>query len=479
MYLTKLSKIRKGLRFRITLVYSTLFGLFICIFAYIISAQYRETASSDFDAALTNYAIDLSNHVQIESIDFKHSVILPKGEAKKNFPFVLGKSYHALRSIEGKILTTSPMPFGEIPYFMGLALKEDYTHRMQTIKYGEKTFRAVNLKMTSSDGKAFILQVATPSDILEDQTKRNFLINLLTIPALILLSSLVSYLLAGNALKPIKTLTMTANNIAASNLSLRVPEIDTGDEIDELSKTFNNLLARLEKAFKGQEHFVANASHQLNTPLSIIKGELDVLESKLRSPQEVVKFHKSLREELERLIDLMKNMLLVSRVEAGLESFVFYPIRLDEVLLNVLSRMRPKALEKKIVKRFNISEELVESDLVIVKGEKQLLNCLFENLLDNSIKYSPEGSTIRLDMKSGPTGLEVSIQDEGPGINEEDLQKIMSERFKRGSGTIMPGTGIGLKIAYQIAHYHNASINYQRLKPQGSLFTVKFLNKSL
>jgi signal transduction histidine kinase len=135
---------------------------------------------------------------------------------------------------------------------------------------------------------------------------------------------------AGNALSPVQSLAEMVNKIAATNLSLRIKSPDTEDEISNLAHTFNMLLERLETAFKAQEHFVANASHQLNTPLSIIKGELEVLESKSRSPEEIEKFHRSLKEELERLINLVKNLLMIARVEAGQEDFVYLPQRVDE-----------------------------------------------------------------------------------------------------------------------------------------------------
>src|SRR5690606_35993502 len=152
----------------------------------------------------------------------------------------------------------------------------------------------------------------------------------------------------------------------------RVPVAKTGDEVEELSKTFDNLLERLEKSFKAQENFVGNASHQLNTPLSIIKGELDVLESKPRSKEEHAKFLASLREEIERLIDLVKKMLLISRVESGLEKFEFQPIRLDDLLLTTSSRLRIKARENKVSVKFNIDENLNPLELEI-PGERQLL----------------------------------------------------------------------------------------------------------
>ncbi|WPU63622.1 ATP-binding protein [Peredibacter starrii] len=464
-----------GIRFRLTLVYSTLFGLFICAFAYIITNQYLQDGRADFDHGLFNYAIDLSEHLEVDHAGLKINFTLPASEDRKAFPFMLQETYYFVRSIDGKIISRGDekSPFDEIPFDPTLPRKEDYTHRFFTFNSNDLHYRAVNLKITNRSGKKeMILQVATPSDALEDQERRHLVMTSLMVPILILISSFASYLIAGNALTPIKSLTDTANNIAAKNLSLRVPEVNTGDEVAELSKTLNNLLERLEKSFKAQEHFVSNASHQLNTPLAIIKGELDVLESKPRNIEDYVRFQKSLREEISRLIELVANMLLVSRVESGLENFIFNPQRIDDLLLTTSSRLAYKSREKKVTVRFNISEDIPPESLTVM-GEKQLLDSLFENILDNAIKYTPENSTIQIDIKIVNGKLEVWIQDEGPGILG-DFEEFLTKRFHRGPGISIPGTGIGLPIANRIAGYHNAQILYERPGQRGSRFIVRF-----
>lgn len=469
-----MSKVFKGIRFQLTLVYSTLFGLCLIVFAYIISSQYFQSGRADFDSGLINYAIDLSEYLTIKDSSLKVDLNLPSSEKHKAFPFILSQTSYSIRMLNGKIIATSnKKDFYEIPYNASLSSRADYTHRFFSFTSNDKTYRAVNLKITNDIGREMILQVASPLATLEEREQNHQLITSLLVPFLILSSGFFSFLIAGNALKPIKTLTDAANNIAAKNLSLRVPEVSTGDEIEELSKTLNNLLSRLETSFIAQENFVANASHQLNTPLAIIKGELDVLESKTRSPDEVVRFQKSLREEIERLIELVKNMLLISRVESGQQNFIFNPLRLDDLLLTISSRLGFKAREKKIIIRFNIDEDLSETDLEVM-GEKQLLDSLFENILDNAIKYSPEESIVQLEIKKVDEKIEVWVKDQGPGIKDSELKEILTGRYQRSASINIPGTGIGLSIAQKIAHYHHAQIKYVPVEPRGSHFIVRF-----
>lgn len=477
MYFSKLSKFGfpvRGLRSRLTFVYSTLFGLVICIFSFVIIRQNIHSYRQEFDSSLLNYAIDISGQISLDADRFSFTLNLPSREFKKDFPFSLTDTSYTVRSIAGGTLARggSQTPFFDIPYNPDLAQKADYTHRFFDLKVGPQFYRVVNMKITNERGQVLILQVATPSASLRRQQKLNIVVSIIIIPLLILFASILSAYIAGKAMFPVKQLTSTAAQ-AATNLSLRVPEIDTGDEIWELSKNFNTLLGRLEKSFKAQEDFVANASHQLNTPLAIIKGELDVLESKERQLEDHERFRKSLREELERLIKLVDTMLLVSRVESGQGNFIFAPLRIDEILLNTSSRMSNRALEKKMTLRFNMSESLYTS-LLELSGEKQLLYCLFENLLDNAIKYSPAGSIVSIDIDEDKEGLMVSIKDQGLGIEPSELSHILSTRFNRGENQLIPGSGIGLSIVQQIAHYHGASIHYRSNSPCGSIFEVHF-----
>ncbi|MFL5784328.1 MAG: sensor histidine kinase [Bacteriovoracaceae bacterium] len=464
----------RGLRVRLTFIYSTLFGFFICVFAFILSNQYLDLLRSDFDAALLNFGLDISSNETITP-GYKGPKI-SEYESRKLFPFSLGSTVYVLRSIEGNVVGGSADKPQDmvIPYRSDLPRSPDYTHRFLSLVYRDIEYRAVNIKLTNAEGHVQILQVAAPAQILKEQKQKLILINLLSIPLLIVISSLLSFLFAGNALRPIKVLTDAARSIAAENLSQRVPETDTKDEVSELSRTFNNLLVRLEKSFRAQENFVANASHQLNTPLSIIKGELDLLESKNdRTPDEVARFRHSLREELERLIDLVKKMLLISRVEAGHENFIMRAQRVDEILLHTTSRLNALARGKKITIRFNISDSF-DVDSLIVKGDRQLLDAMFENILENAIKYSPEETVVTIDVMKASGKIEVAVSDEGPGMTLKEWEKIAQGRFNRGTEISLPGTGIGLSIVQSIAELHRAQLDYRPKDGRGSTFVITF-----
>ncbi len=479
MFFQKLSKLFKGIRFRLALVYSTLFGLFICIFAYILTSQYIQEGRDRFDSALLNYAIDLASDIKHNHQGLVTDLSIPAYEYRKKLPFTITQTLFLVRDLKGNILVTNTENSDlKIPYNPELALRKDYTHRFLFFTYHGTKMRGINMKIRDPQVRPHIIQVAASIADLQDTENKLIIVNVLMIPFLIIISSIAGFVVAGNALSPVQALAETVNNIAATNLSLRIKDPKTEDEISHLATTFNTLLERLETAFKAQEHFVANASHQLNTPLSIIKGELEVLESKARRPEEIEKFHRSLKEELDRLIILVKNLLMIARVEAGQEDFVYSPQRVDEILLATTERLHLKAKEKKITIRFNIDETMDDNpESLVVLGEKQLLDCLFENLLENAIKYSPHESVIKINISAKESELIVSIIDQGVGIASDQANTLFT-RFQRGTGHVgIPGTGIGLSIAAKIAKHHKAIIKYSK-RDIGSEFSITFnLNK--
>jgi signal transduction histidine kinase len=254
------------------------------------------------------------------------------------------------------------------------------------------------------------------------------------------------------------------------NLNERIPVPEAEDEIRELAVTFNGLLERLDKAFASQDRFVANASHQLRTPLTILKGELDVLRRSEAGPDEIRRVLDSVGGEINRLIQLVQDLLLLARLDAGRDTISFSPVRVDEVLLRVVARMQKLAQHKNVQVTTQFSAEEAGSELdAVVLGDDELLDSMFENFIENAIKYSPNGSVVDLAMRVMARQIEIKVSDSGPGIPEDLRQKIF-ERFSRVQpSNIVPGSGLGLAIAAEIANLHNVKIDLTT-GPQGSKF---------
>jgi signal transduction histidine kinase len=185
-----------------------------------------------------------------------------------------------------------------------------------------------------------------------------------------------------------------AHSIGATQLSQRLPVPETQDEIQGLARTLNEMLQRIEQAFQSQERFVADASHQLLTPLSILKGELEQSLKASKSEFSQPATLQSALQEVDHLISLVKNLLLLARVDAGLGAMTLQKLNLDDVVLDAISRVEKVARARDIRLKFDIQNQASEDERPLVLGDEDLLQNLVFNLLENAIKYSPPGSHV-------------------------------------------------------------------------------------
>lgn len=191
---------------------------------------------------------------------------------------------------------------------------------------------------------------------------------------------------------PVAAIIDKANHLSASKLSERLPVPLANDEIRQLSLTLNRLLERLQRAFESQERFLADASHQLRTPLAIIRGELDVFKTRPRTQAEISEFLASGSQELEHLSKMVDDLLLLARVDSGAGTLVIEKIRVDEVLLEVSSRLEPIAKQKDIRIRFDLRPWISDKNPnpFEITGDRDLVRSLFQSILENAIQHSPK-----------------------------------------------------------------------------------------
>jgi signal transduction histidine kinase len=255
------------------------------------------------------------------------------------------------------------------------------------------------------------------------------------------------------------------------------------DELRELAQTFNELLDRLQRSFDGQERFIADASHQLKTPLSILRGELDVLMSRARSPEEFVQFLGSASQEINQLIRMTEDLLILARVDAGQQSLHMSTVHLEELIVEATSRLEKLAHQKHIKLQVDFGEgpqptsstqgysQIPEMPL---QGDPELLACMIANLIENAIKYSGNGSTVQVHAQELPSVYQIEIGDQGVGIDPARLPHIFERFYRAQQGRSgVAGTGLGLAIAQQIARVHQGQIYAVSELGKGSLFTIE------
>jgi len=313
-----------------------------------------------------------------------------------------------------------------------------------------------------------LVQVGMSLENMAKTRRRFLLIMAAVLPLGLLLAGGGGWLLAHRALKPVDRMTQAARRIGGEHLNERLQETGSGDELDRLAKTLNDMLARLDDAFDQMRQFSADASHELQTPLTILKGEMEVALRTQRSPEEYQRVLKSGLEEIDRINHLVEGLLLLARADAGVLRLDVGPLELKELLQEVCEQMKMVA----DVHSISLHSSLLEP--VSVRGDREHLRRLLLNLVDNAIKYTPAGGRVILSLQSDEEWASVRISDTGIGLSMDEQERIFT-RFHRAAEARSQregGVGLGLCIARSIAEAHGGKIQVESTPGQGSTFTV-------
>jgi two-component system OmpR family sensor kinase len=319
------------------------------------------------------------------------------------------------------------------------------------------------------NGKVFgVVQVGEPLASL-DTTLRSILIEfLLIVPFVLLFGALGSYWLAARAFGPIHRLTRTAQHIEAEDLHQRVPVPRARDEVQDLALTFNEMIERLDKAFTQQRRFVADASHELRTPVAAIRSMTDVVLAQGASQEEYVNVLSEVNVVTERLGHLINDLLTLARADEGQVLLERKPVRLDLLAADVAESTESLATER------DITVEVDAQEPVLVLGDEVRLIQVILNLLQNALSYTNAGGKVSLIVKAGDKNALLTVRDTGIGIAAEHLEHIF-ERFYRADAArsrAAGGSGLGLAIVDWIVHAHKGTISIESKVGEGTIFTV-------
>ncbi|HST10800.1 MAG TPA: ATP-binding protein [Terriglobales bacterium] len=306
----------------------------------------------------------------------------------------------------------------------------------------------------------------------EQETLERFKSQLLWLAPLLLLGgSMLAYALSRRALAPVKTVARAANMIDGHSLSLRIQTPNTGDELQQLGDSMNEMLGRLEVCVNCTTNFTADASHELRTPIALIRTEA---ETALRRSRGEAEYRETLRHillEAERTTSLLEELLALARADAGRQILHVEPLDLRGTLQEVATGWRQVAN----VRGMQFSERLLNAELRVI-GDAAALRRVVDILLDNAFKYTPvSGGAISLSAEEVTGRAIISVQDNGVGIAEHDQGRIF-ERFYRVNkerSREMGGAGLGLAIAQWVVEQHQGKITVESTLGAGSIFRVE------
>ena len=319
------------------------------------------------------------------------------------------------------------------------------------------------------DGQLFNISAAVPTEPFDQALDRFRLIEKRFLPLLVILASLLGYWLSGRALAPVNRIIESAEQIGLQNLSHRLEVTKTADELQRLTVTLNAMLERIESSVKSIRQFTANASHDLRTPLSLIRTHAELA---LRRTRTAGEYRESLTRILtlsEQTTGLVEALLTLARADAGASN-----LRMVEIdLATLLDKTNEQVLVLAQSKGVSFSFSPCDAPLCL-RGDSAALETLLRAILDNAVKYTPSGGSIRLQAFERAGEAVIEIKDTGIGIATEDLPRIFDRFFRadQSRSRAVAGSGLGLSIARWIAETHQGRIEVESELGAGSLFRI-------
>jgi heavy metal sensor kinase len=335
---------------------------------------------------------------------------------------------------------------------------------------GEFPVRVVTYPVHVGKDVPYMVQAAESLGGVEEALERASSILLVLTPSVLLLALIGGWLLVGRSLHPVDEMTRAALAMEPGKLAHRIEAPGNDDEIARLADAFNQMLERLDRSFRQIQQFSADASHELKTPLTSIRGAAEVALMGERDPEEYRRALRSIVDDVERMSAIVENLLLLARADANQVRIKSEPVEFQDLVLGVYEQLEPLGHRK------GVALDLSSIDEVTVAGDPLWLNQIAVNLVNNAIKYTPEGGTVTLSLRAdGAAGTaEFSVSDTGPGIPPEHLPRIFDRFYRVDSGRSRDagGVGLGLNIAKWAAEAQGGRIEVKSQVGVGTTFTL-------
>lgn len=322
----------------------------------------------------------------------------------------------------------------------------------------------------------YIVEFGVSTAPMEEVLNRLLDLLALLLPILIVFAAAGGYWLVSWALRPVDQLSQMAEQLSLQNLTLRLPVSPTGDALERLAISLNNMLGRLLDSVQTSRRFLADASHELRTPLTVIKGELQELAREPeRTKVELGERVGSVLEEVARLEHLVSGLLVLSRLDAGETQRAWMEVDLAELFATTAEQMRLMAEDR------GVEIEAKGLRPAVILGDKPRLKQVFVNLLDNAIRFTPSGGVVTLHTQTNEEGSLIEISDTGIGIPQSAMPHVFDRFYRVDEARSREdgGAGLGLSIVKSICAAHGAEINVESRVAGGSRFRIWFPRHSV
>jgi two-component system OmpR family sensor kinase len=482
----------ESVRVRLTLWYAGVLALVLVTLALATYFILRQNTAQRADSSLAELADAFLTTLQAEMKDESGPGSLKRAALEAIFEHRFRDHFYAILNSTGELVASSK----DLPAATPPSPREDSSDIFdsrsfrklvesssrsdaffQNVRGGRGGYRGF-VRHFSASGQTYtliVLQSLHPQEAMLEEVAQTFS---LVIPIAVLLASAGGYFLARKSLAPVVAMSTQAGRIGAANLHERLPVQNEKDELGHLARSFNQLLDRLDQSFDRQRRFMADASHELRTPVAILRGEAEVALSRTeRTPEEYRESLTVLRAESQRLTHIVEDLFTLARADAGQYPLSPHDFYLDELVADCTRTTRTLALAKRITLNCEAAQELP------IHADEALLRRMILNLLDNAIKYTPQDGSVSVACRADGGEYALSITDTGPGIPGV-LQPRIFERFFRADKARSRaesdggGAGLGLSIARWIAEAHHGRLELACSGASGSTFTAYLPAKS-
>lgn len=461
----------KQLRTRLTLWYMVVLGVILGVYVLLVLFFQYVLVTRQI------YHDEVQDVVTVEgllSFDSQGSLQLQQNYFSHTRSHLLIDRLMEIRDPSGVVLYRSPTLNGMSLGGPSLPAEGDENFNERVVRLADGSHAFVISHIHAMQGRTVLIRLGYSLVPFRERMLQFLTILLIALPATLLLAGFVSYAIAKRALMPLAQMAATAEKITATNLNDRIEIENPDDELGHMGRVLNHLMQRLEEAFVQLQRFTADAAHELRTPLASLRtvGELALHEeNSLDGYREAIG---SILEETSRVNQTIESLLLLAKAEATQPGDARTSFSLIELTAEVLLVLEVLVEEHQIT----VEQRGQQSTSAVVHADRGLVRAAIMNILHNAIKFSPVGSTLRIDFapyQSTRRFVEVSVQDQGPGINPSEREKVFDRFFTSADRetAAMCGSGIGLSLAKLVIERNGGEIFFAPSVSEGAQCIVR------
>jgi heavy metal sensor kinase len=449
-----------SVRARLTLWYTAILALVLAVFCGISYVLLASAIRSATDASLAGTARELAS-----------TFGTPRGDRSGHPAFGFADRAVLVYAPDGRLVESSPSRLTLSEHERIRAAVLSGLDGFATIAGGDEGDGIRLFAFAVHAGRREVVVIAQDLDPQADRLEAAVRAIALGVPLALLIAAGGGYLLARKSLAPVTAMSVEAREISAATLDKRIEVRNERDELGFLAITLNDLLGRLQRSFDSQRTFMADASHELRTPVAIIQGEADVALTRPRSAADYRESIEIMQKAARKLTRVVEDLFLLARSDAGSYPVFRSRFYLEELVADCVRSMKSLAAAKRIELHCEATQES------ILFADEELIQRMLMTILDNAIKFTPEGGRVVVRVEQeGPTRV-IRVSDSGPGIRPEDAPHLFERFFRadraRGAQSSRgSGAGLGLAIGRWIAEVHGGTLTLEHAET-GATFAAR------